>query len=163
MSAAESAAIRRTDHSGLGRVQCGADIPDPELWVYRGRTTALLRRYFRLSIEVGRLPSMLGGEFFRAHLTYHRRYTFEDAVILVYDMERALEQLAYFGQQLIAWIVLQEYSQGEAARRSDGDQGSELPARGLSVGGGSALAARTVVSRSRMQTTPSASSTSTAT
>ena len=58
---------------------------------------------------------MLGGEFFRAHLTYHRRYTFEDAVILVYDMERALEQLAHFGQQLIAWIVLQEYSQGEAA------------------------------------------------
>ena len=116
MSAAESAAIRRTEHSGLGRVQCGADIPDPELWVYRGRTTALLRRYFRLSIEVGRLPSMLGGEFFRAHLTYHRRYTFEDAVILVYDMERALEQLAHFGQQLIAWIVLQEYSQGEAAR-----------------------------------------------
>jgi len=35
VSAAESAAIRRTDHSGLGRVQCGADIPDPELWVYR--------------------------------------------------------------------------------------------------------------------------------
>jgi hypothetical protein len=116
VSAVESAAIRRTDHSGLGRVQCGSDIPDPELWVYRGRTTALLRRYFRLSIEVGRLPSMLGGEFFRAHLTYHRRYTFEDAVILVYDMERALEQLAHFGQQLIAWIVLQEYSQGEAAR-----------------------------------------------
>ena len=49
---------------------------------------------------------MLGGEFFRAHLTYHRRYTFEDAVILVYDMERALEQLAYFGQQLIAWAEL---------------------------------------------------------
>jgi hypothetical protein len=116
VSAVESAAIRRTDHSGLGRIQCGSDIPDPELWVYRGRTTALLRRYFRLSIEVGRLPSMLGGEFFRAHLTYHRRYTFEDAVILVYDMERALEQLAHFGQQLIAWIVLQEYSQGEAAR-----------------------------------------------
>jgi len=68
-----------------------------------------------MSIEVGRLPSLMGGEFFRAHLTYHRRYTFEDAVILVYDMERALEQLDHFAQELIAWIVLQEYSQGEAA------------------------------------------------
>ena len=27
------------------------EIPDPELWVYRDRTSALLRRYFRVSIE----------------------------------------------------------------------------------------------------------------
>lgn len=29
--------------------------PNPELWLYRERTIALLRRYLRISIEVGRL------------------------------------------------------------------------------------------------------------
>lgn len=38
---------------------------DPDLWLYRERTTALLRRYLRISIEVGRLPSLLGRELFR--------------------------------------------------------------------------------------------------
>jgi len=34
-----------------------------ELSVYRGRTVALLRRYAKASVEVGRLPSLLGGSF----------------------------------------------------------------------------------------------------
>src|SRR5689334_1903147 len=34
--------------------------------IYRGRTVAMLRRYMRYSIETGRLPSLLGREFFRA-------------------------------------------------------------------------------------------------
>ena len=38
--------------------------PESELWIYRDRTTAMLRRYFRLSVELGRLPSLLGREFF---------------------------------------------------------------------------------------------------
>jgi hypothetical protein len=33
---------------------------DPDLWLYRKRTVALLKRYLRISIEVGRLPSLLG-------------------------------------------------------------------------------------------------------
>src|SRR5579872_4845068 len=37
---------------------------NPDLWLYRDRTVALLRRYMRLSIEVGRMPSLLGREFF---------------------------------------------------------------------------------------------------
>ena len=35
-----------------------------ERWLYRSRTTALLRCYLRFSIEVGRLPSILGRELF---------------------------------------------------------------------------------------------------
>jgi len=38
----------------------------PDLWLYRDRTSALLRRYLRLAVEVGRLPTLLGREFFRA-------------------------------------------------------------------------------------------------
>jgi hypothetical protein len=41
-----------------------------ELWPYRRRTVALLRRYSRASIEVGRLPSLLGREFFRSRVTF---------------------------------------------------------------------------------------------
>jgi hypothetical protein len=86
-----------------------------ELWLYRSRTTALLRRYLRFSIEVGRLPSILGRELFRSKVTSYRMSSFEDAVIFVYDVERALAQLNGFAQLLIATIIFQEYTQDEAA------------------------------------------------
>jgi DNA-directed RNA polymerase specialized sigma24 family protein len=89
---------------------------DPDLWLYRKRTVALLRRYMRLSIEVGRLPSLLGREFFRTRVTSYRAASFEDAVIFVHDVERSLEELSDFDKKLIAKIVLQEYSHEEAAR-----------------------------------------------
>jgi hypothetical protein len=90
---------------------------DPDLWLYRRRTVGLLRKYMRLSIEVGRLPSLLGREFFRTRVTSYRASTFEDAVIFVHDVERSLERLNDFDKKLIANIVLQEYSQEEAARQ----------------------------------------------
>jgi DNA-directed RNA polymerase specialized sigma24 family protein len=90
---------------------------DPDLWLYRGRTVGLLRRYMRLSIEVGRMPSLLGREFFRARITSYRAATFEDSVIFVHDVEVSLEKLNEFDKQLIAKVVLQEYSQEEAGRQ----------------------------------------------
>ena len=100
------------------RVECAPDegCTKPELWVYRDRTTSLLLRYLHMSIEIGRLPSILGREFFRAHVTSYRVSTFEDAVIFVHDVERSLQQLDTFSQQLIARVVLQEYTREEAAR-----------------------------------------------
>ncbi len=88
---------------------------DPQLWVYRDRTSALLRRYFRLSVQVGRLPSVLGGDCFRSKVSSRRSYTFEDAVIFVHDVERSLEKLDWEAQQIIVWIVLQEYSAEQTA------------------------------------------------
>jgi DNA-directed RNA polymerase specialized sigma24 family protein len=88
---------------------------DPELSIYRKHTIALLRRYLRLSIEVGRLPSLIGRECFRSHTSYVRPHTFEDAVHFVIDVEHCLEQLDPFSQQLIVRVVLQEYSEEEAA------------------------------------------------
>jgi len=92
------------------------DCSKPELWVYRDRTTTLLLRYLHMSIEVGRLPSILGREFFRAHVTSYRVSTFEDAVIFVHDVEKSLERLDSFSQQVIARVVLQDYTQEQAAR-----------------------------------------------
>jgi len=89
---------------------------DPTLPMYRQRTEALLRRYLRLSVEAGRLPSLLGREFFRTRVTSYHACTFEDVIIFVHDMERSLEKLGEFDRQLVAKLVFQEYSQEEAAR-----------------------------------------------
>jgi len=89
---------------------------DPSLWLYRQRTVAMLRRYLRLSVETGRLPSLLGREFFRTRVTRYRLSTFEDAVIFVHDVERSLEKLREVDQQMIARVVLQEYTHAEVAR-----------------------------------------------
>lgn len=86
-----------------------------DLWMYRDRTVAMLRRYFRYSIEVGRLPSLLGREFFRTRVTTYRVGTFEDAVIFVHDVERCLDELSGFDNELIGRIVLQDFSHDEAA------------------------------------------------
>src|SRR5438874_11185776 len=88
---------------------------EAELWLYRDRTMGLLRRYLRISIEVGRLPSLLGRELFRSKVTSYRMTSFEDGVIFVHDVEHALEHLNAFAQQLAATIVFQDYTQDEAA------------------------------------------------
>src|SRR5580700_2078530 len=89
---------------------------NPDLWLYRKRTVGLLRRYLRFSIETGRLPSLVGREFFRAKVTYYKATTFEDRVIFVRDVETCLNRLESWDQQLIARIILQEYGQEQAAR-----------------------------------------------
>jgi DNA-directed RNA polymerase specialized sigma24 family protein len=87
----------------------------PDLWLYRDRTISLLRRFLHLSLEAGRVPSLLGREIFRAKVTSYRMMTFEDVVIFVHDVERCLERLDEFSRELIARITLQEYTHAEAA------------------------------------------------
>lgn len=89
--------------------------PDPELSVYRSHTVALLRRYFRMSIELGRLPTVLGREFFRAKVTSYRMHSFEDVVILVHDVERCLGRLDERSQEVVARVIFQEHTHEEAA------------------------------------------------
>jgi hypothetical protein len=89
---------------------------DPERRVYRGRTIAMLRRYLKYSIETGRLPSVLGREFFRAKVTSYSVGTFEDRVIFVHDMEICLQQLDEFSRQLIGRHILQEHDHEGTAR-----------------------------------------------
>lgn len=84
--------------------------------IYRGRAIAMLRKYMRYSIETGRLPSLLGREFFRAKVTAYTVVTFEDRVIFVIDMERCLEKLDEFSRELIARLILQEHDRWATAR-----------------------------------------------
>ena len=87
-----------------------------ELWPYRRRTIALLRRYSRASVEVGRLPSLLGREFFRSRVTSYTMRNFEDVVIFVTDMERAIKKLNPLEKKLLGMYVLEEYTVPEVSR-----------------------------------------------
>jgi DNA-directed RNA polymerase specialized sigma24 family protein len=87
-----------------------------DLWPYRPRTVALLRRYARASVEVGRLPSLLGREFFRSRVTSYSMGSFEDVVIFVTDMEHTIEKLDAFDKKLVAMNVVEEYSVPEMSR-----------------------------------------------
>ena len=89
---------------------------DPDIWLYRKKTIALLRRYMRWSLEAGRLPSLLGRELFRGKITAFTATTFEARVIFLHDIERCLERLQDFDRQIIARVVLQEYDHEAAAR-----------------------------------------------
>jgi hypothetical protein len=99
-----------------GRLPMDEPAYDPERRVYRGRTVAMLRRYMKYSMETGRLPSVLGREFFRAKVTSYTVATFEDRVIFVHDMETCLERLDEFSRQLIGRHILQEHDHEGTAR-----------------------------------------------
>jgi hypothetical protein len=89
---------------------------DPDIWLYRQKTTALLRRYMRWSLEAGRVPSLLGRELFRAKISSYTATTFEARVIFLHDIERCLGRLQEFDRQIVARVVLQEYDHEAAAR-----------------------------------------------
>ncbi|HEX3469961.1 MAG TPA: hypothetical protein VHT28_02145 [Silvibacterium sp.] len=82
---------------------------------YRKRTELLLRRYMRVSMDMGRVPSVMGNIVFRGRASSYRIRNFEDAVIFVIDVEKCLKRLDGFSQELIARIALQEYTQAETA------------------------------------------------
>jgi hypothetical protein len=89
---------------------------DPDIWIYRKKTTALLRRYMRWSLEAGRVPSLLGRELSRARISAYTATTFEARVIFLHDVEGCLDRLQDFDRQLIARVVLQEYDHEAAAQ-----------------------------------------------
>jgi hypothetical protein len=89
--------------------------PDPELSIYRAHCIGLLRRYFSRSVEVGRLPAILGRECFCTRTEDYHVHSFEDTLLFVIDIERCLDRLAPIHRKLIAYIVLQEYSREETA------------------------------------------------
>ena len=104
------------DAGEVGQPEQQAFDADRERRIYRARTVAMLRRYMQYSIETGRLPSLLGREFFRAKVTSYTVVTFEDRVIFVHDMETCLSRLDDFSRQLIARHILQEHDRWATAR-----------------------------------------------
>ena len=91
-------------------------LPALEFSIYRDNCIALLRRYFCMSVEVGRLPSILGRECFTTRNEDYHTHSFEDTVLFVIDVERCLDRLYLFDKELIACIILQEYAEEEAVK-----------------------------------------------
>ena len=89
---------------------------DRQRQIYRRRTVGMLRKYMRYSIETGRLPSLVGREFFRSKVTKYIVVTFEDRVIFVHDMETCLAKLDDFSRELIARHILQEHDRWATAK-----------------------------------------------
>ena len=87
----------------------------PEMAFYRKYTEGMLRRYVRLSMEAGRVPSLLGQEMFRGNVTSCRVDSFDDVVIFVHDVEKCLEKLEGEQQRLVTRIALQQYTICETA------------------------------------------------
>ncbi len=96
-------------------VRAAADGPEISLAFYRKHTESMLRRYLYASMQVGRAPSILGEPIARGWASSRPIRTFEDAVIFVLDVETCLNQLGSLDRQLLCRIVIQEYTQAEAA------------------------------------------------
>lgn len=91
-------------------------LPEPkvELAFYRKYTEAMLRRYLRASMEVGRVPSLMGRELFRGNVSHYRMTSFEDGVVFCIDVERCLARLRKDDQKIIQRIAIQGYTREEA-------------------------------------------------
>ncbi len=66
-------------------------------------------------MQVGRAPSILGDPVARGWASSRPIRTFEDAVIFVLDIENCLSKLGSLDRELLSRVVLQEYTQAEAA------------------------------------------------
>jgi hypothetical protein len=89
--------------------------PPLELAFYRKYTEALLRRYLRLSMQSGRVPSLLSKDLFRGHVTRYSVRGFEDVVIFCHDVERRLAKLNDTEREIVKRVVLQRYTLPETA------------------------------------------------
>jgi hypothetical protein len=84
---------------------------------YRKRTEAVLRRYLRASLAVGRVPSVMEEIAWRGRASSYRLKNFEDVVIFTIDVEKCLATLEPQALQLVVKVVLQEYMLMEVAEQ----------------------------------------------
>jgi Sigma-70, region 4 len=89
--------------------------PRPESVCFRGQTLAIMRHFFELSCQAGRLPSLLCREFFRAKVTHHAIPSFEEQAVFVRDVELCLERLSDEHAEMIQLIGLYDFSREEIA------------------------------------------------
>ena len=116
---AAAKAAPKADHSKPVRTKTDwverEPLPPVSVAFYRKHTESMLRRYLYASMQVGRAPSILGDPVGRGWASSRPIRTFEDAVIFVLDVERCLERISSLDRQMRSRVVLQEYTQAEAA------------------------------------------------
>jgi hypothetical protein len=87
----------------------------PGLVFYRVYTEALLRRYATMSMENGRVPSLLGRELFSGQVTGYKVKAFDDSVIFVHDVDNCLKLLDPGSRHLVRRIAVEGYTREETA------------------------------------------------
>ena len=125
LASASGAVLQRKRPHCLRVVRAAAAVPlsparvqrtvEPGLVFYRKYTEGLLRRYMKMSMEKGRVPSLLGRELFRGKVTSCKVQNFDDVVIFVHDVGKCLERLDPGLRHLVRRIALEEYTQSETA------------------------------------------------
>ena len=86
-----------------------------EVRFYRKYTEGLLRRYTQMSLEAGRVPSLLGREVLGGRASSYRIHGFDDAVNFRLDVEKCLRQLEPAQCEILRRVAMQEYTQAETA------------------------------------------------
>ena len=82
-----------------------------EFSIFRKATLRLLRYYFKLSLDYGRIPSVLGGEVMRSRVSHAKMYTIEDETIFLHDMNRCMEQeLGEMELKILALVVFMDHT-----------------------------------------------------
>jgi predicted DNA-binding protein (UPF0251 family) len=97
------------------RVKAERSLPAPELSFYRKYTERLLQRYVQMTMEAGRVSSMMGREVLGGKASSYRVHGFDDAVIFRLDVEKCLKRLDTSERAVIKRIAIQEYTHQEAA------------------------------------------------
>ncbi len=82
---------------------------------FRGQTQAIVRHFFEISCQVGRLPSILGREFFRAKVSHHGIPSFEEQAVFVHDVEHAMARLNPRDLEVVSLVGMYHYSLGDVA------------------------------------------------
>ncbi len=89
--------------------------PEPETVCYRGQALAIVRNFFEMSCELGRLPSILGREFFRAKVSHHAIPSFEDKALFAHDVRKSLGKLDEDEMKVLTLVGLYDLNLDEAA------------------------------------------------
>ena len=82
---------------------------------FRGQTLAIVRHFFEIASQIGRLPSILGREFFRAKVSHHVIPSFEEQAVFVHDVEQRWRRLNQQDGEVIALVGLFHYSLDDVA------------------------------------------------
>jgi len=89
--------------------------PRPEMVCFRNQTLAIVRHYFELSSQIGRLPSLMGREFFRAKVSHHAIPSFEEQAVFARDVELSIGRLNAEHQEILTIAGLYHLSHEELA------------------------------------------------
>jgi hypothetical protein len=94
--------------------KCDEDLS--EYSIFGAHALNLLQHYLRLSLDYGRIPSVLGGLVTRARVSHTKMHSMEDDTIFIHDISRCLEQeLKEEELRLMALIVFMDHTFDEAA------------------------------------------------